>query len=63
MAMFFSFSSPRALFQTKWDVGQGYNVTPTGEDRQQFLFLESTEDEMDPVSLIVNWPRLLEEQN
>ncbi len=60
----FSFSAPRALFQTRWDIGQSYDVTPDGLNGfNSFLFMENTVTDEKPISVIVNWPELLKESS
>lgn len=58
----FSFSTPRALFQTPWDTGRTYAVSPKLEGMSQFAFLDSGEDRDAPVSLLLNWQQALKKE-
>ena len=55
----FNFSTPRALFQTPWDTGRTYAVSPKLEGMSQFAFLDSGEDHDAPISLLLNWQQAL----
>jgi hypothetical protein len=63
----FRLGAPKALFQTRLEVDQGiasltygrqYDVTPDG---QRFLLNQHVTDSTDaPITVVVNWPKLLE---
>ena len=55
----FVFSTPRALFQTPYDTGRNYAVTPKIDGLSQFLFMDSDEQPDAPAALLLNWPSLL----
>ena len=58
----FLFSSPRAMFQSPWDIGRTYDLTPTSEDTSRtYTFLDSGERGDARIGVILNWQALLEE--
>ncbi len=58
----FVFSTPRALFQSPWDTGRSYDISPKRVDaRGDFFFVSSEESGDAPISMIVNWRSLLGE--
>jgi Tol biopolymer transport system component len=58
----FEFTSARSVFQTPWEIGSSYGVFPDeSELRTKFVFNDRRQALDAPISVILNWQRLLED--
>lgn len=56
-----SFSAPRMMFQTPWDIGRTYEVFPEGVGRDNhFLFVDAARQNDTQLHAVLNWTRLLD---
>ena len=59
----FAFGPPRSLFQSSWEPGRAYDPLPDRVNEQNgFLFVDSADKDDTPISVIINWPALLEDE-